>query len=66
MTRRFSDTAREAAAIATGLLGWSPGAFWDATLPELRTALEGRFGTDGCAPLGRAELDRLQGGLRDG
>jgi uncharacterized phage protein (TIGR02216 family) len=33
-----------AARVATGVLGWSPDAFWGATPAELRLALEGRVG----------------------
>ena len=57
---RFAGLARTAAAIATGQLGWLPQQFWDSTVPELRTALEGRFGCGPSAPLGRAELDELE------
>jgi hypothetical protein len=41
-------------------LGWLPQQFWDSTVPELRTALEGRSGRGAPAPLGRAELDELE------
>jgi hypothetical protein len=57
---RFADLARSAAAVATGQLGWLPQQFWDSTVPELRTALEGRAGRGELAPLGRAELDELE------
>jgi hypothetical protein len=57
---RFADLSRSAAAIATGQLGWLPQQFWESTVVELRTALEGRFGQDAPAPLGRAELDKLE------
>lgn len=60
----FGAIARSAAAVATGLLGWSPTRFWAATPAELQLALEGRFGT--AAALGRQELDKLRESLGDG
>ncbi len=64
---RFVDLARSAAALATGQLGWLPQQFWDATVVELRTALEGRFGAHAPEPLGRAEMAELERkGVADG
>lgn len=40
----FEAFARLAARIATGVLGWTPDQFWDATVCELRLAMEGRTG----------------------
>lgn len=57
---RFADLARSAAAVATGQLGWLPEHFWNATVSELRTALEGRLGKSASAPLGRSELAALE------
>lgn len=60
----FADVARTAATVATGILGWMPDAFWQATPIELQQALEGRFGVS--PALGRQELERLREVLRDG
>lgn len=60
----FSAIARSAAMTATGLLGWTPEQFWQATPAELQLALEGRFGH---APaLDRRELEQLKESLGDG
>lgn len=56
----FAELARAAAALATGQMGWSPEAFWGATVAELQTALEGRLGPDVGAPLGRSEMAELE------
>lgn len=60
----FRTLARSAAVVATGLLGWPPARFWEATPAELQLALEGRFGT--AAALGRQELNKLRESLGDG
>ncbi|WP_374388509.1 phage tail assembly chaperone [Sandaracinobacter sp.] len=62
---RFSDVAVRAAQVATGVLGWSPDQFWQATATELAQALEGRAGPLPTAPLGRSELERLERGVVD-
>jgi len=51
----------DAARIATGVLGWTPEMFWQATPQELRLAIEGRLGRSAAAEigLGRAELGAL-------
>jgi hypothetical protein len=56
----FAAFARGAAVLATGQLGWQPAAFWQATVAELRLALEGRFGPGAPPPLAGPELARLQ------
>jgi len=61
----FAELARAVAVLATGQLGWSPDAFWGATLAEVRLAIEGRFGPP-VAPLAGAELERLKERLADG
>jgi hypothetical protein len=58
--KRFAELARSAAALATGQLGWAPQQFWDSTVFELRTALDGRAGPNAPAPLARAELAALE------
>lgn len=56
----FAEVAREAARVATGLLGWDPERFWQATPAELVTALEGRLRPAGeVRPLAGAELAQL-------
>jgi uncharacterized phage protein (TIGR02216 family) len=61
----FGDFAATAARVATGLLGWSPDAFWHATVAELRLALEGRLGPPpGCGS--RTDLERLMREFPDG
>ncbi len=63
----FADIARLAAAIATGLLGWTPDLFWRSTPRELLTALEGRLGPAlRQRPLTHAELRRLMERSCDG
>ncbi len=58
--KRFADLARSAAAVATGQLGWVPGAFWESTVAEFEDALIGWTGSSTSAPLGRAELADLE------
>lgn len=55
-----AELARKAAGLATGQLGWTPDQFWNATPAELQCALQGRFGVEVPAPLGRAELAELE------
>lgn len=58
-----------AARVATGVLGWSPAMFWDATVAELLTAIEGRFGHEASGvslPLAIADLNRLKERFPDG
>ena len=57
---RFADLAQSAARLATGQLGWAPAQFWDSTVSEFQDAVEGRFGVQGTAPLGLAELAALE------
>ncbi|MGL6043742.1 MAG: phage tail assembly chaperone [Sandaracinobacteroides sp.] len=66
MSADFRSLARGAAVIATGQLGWTPDAFWEATVAELAMAIEGRFGPAAAAPLGRTELELLEKGLDHG
>lgn len=61
----FSNVARSAAVVATGLMGWPADRFWAATPAELLLAMEGRFGTSQAALLGR-ELEQLRERLGDG
>lgn len=56
----FQGIARSAAALATGILGWSPDSFWDATVAELQSAIDGRLGDKPVSPLGRAEMAALE------
>jgi hypothetical protein len=54
----FAEAAQRAAGAATGLLGWSPDAFWRATPAELLTAFEGRLPPDpGIGELKRMMVD---------
>jgi hypothetical protein len=56
--RSFADLACAAARTATGLLGWSPDEFWQATVADLLLALDARAGPDrACGS--RADLARL-------
>ncbi len=57
--------ARLAARVATGVLGWTPDTFWNATLAELRLAIEGRFGTTPAVGVA-ADLERLMREFPDG
>ena len=54
-----------AARVATGLLGWTPEQFWQATPQELRQAVEGRLGRGAAAAFGRADLAALMARLPD-
>ncbi|WP_448582472.1 phage tail assembly chaperone [Thermaurantiacus sp.] len=54
----YAELARLAARVATGVLGWSPDQFWNATPAELRLALEGRLGSAPTA-ITEADLERL-------
>ncbi|MGK2284713.1 phage tail assembly chaperone [Pedomonas sp. V897] len=63
----FADICAEAARVATGLLGWPPQVFWQATPQDLWLALEGRLGHGGGggAAFGRADLARLMARFPD-
>lgn len=61
----YADVAKAAGALATGLLGWSPDAFWRATPAEMQLALTGSLGADERAALGAGDLARLRKELRD-
>jgi hypothetical protein len=50
--------------IATGPLGWTPATFWSATLPELLTALDGKFPSSKSQPLSVGEKAALEAGFR--
>jgi len=49
-------------AVATGGLGWSPKAFWNATISEFFMAVEGHNETrqSGSSPMTRAEFEDLE------
>lgn len=66
--RYFRQLAVTAGRAATGVLGWSPDAFWTATPVELAIALEGRLGiaSDAGHPVGAADLRRLMQEMPDG
>lgn len=57
MSKRFSDSARRLAGVATRLFGWPPHWFWQATPREFATIFE--TPDDPAASMSRAELDRL-------
>lgn len=63
MSRCFAALARMAAGVATGRLGWSPDAFWQATPADLWLALAdpapGGAPPAAVPPLSRAELARM-------
>lgn len=65
MAGDFKAFARLAARIATGVLGWTPDAFWGATVLELRLAMEGRAGRLETAA-GIEELRRMMEEFPDG
>ncbi|MFQ3594894.1 MAG: phage tail assembly chaperone [Sphingomonadaceae bacterium] len=54
----FADVAVTAARMATGVLGWPPEQFWQATVTDLVLALEGRNGS-GDAGADASDLARL-------
>lgn len=54
-----------AARIATGVLGWPPEQFWQATPQDLRLAIEGRLGLGAASDFGRAELAALMARFPD-
>jgi uncharacterized phage protein (TIGR02216 family) len=61
----FEAFAVTAARVATGVLGWTPAMFWEATVAELRLALEGRVGPQ-AEPGSRGDLERLLREFPDG
>ena len=63
--RGISETCADAARIATGLLGWTPEDFWQATPQDLRLAIEGRLGRGETVGFGQAELAALMARFPD-
>lgn len=55
--RSFSASAARLAGLATRVLGWRPGEFWDATPAELALSLGAQDRAD--APPSRAEMMQL-------
>jgi uncharacterized phage protein (TIGR02216 family) len=63
----FTDVAAVAARVGTGLMGWRPADFWDATPAEFLAAVSGRFQDQGVvAPLLSADLPALLERAPDG
>lgn len=61
----LAEVCEDAARLATGVLGWTPEAFWQATPQDLRLAIEGRLGRSAAGGLGRAELGALMARFPD-
>lgn len=62
---RFADAALRLAGLAGVTFGWSPEAFWRATPAELGALVRALAGEE-VAPLGAAELARLEERFGDG
>ncbi|MFA7439468.1 MAG: phage tail assembly chaperone [Sphingomonadaceae bacterium] len=63
----FAELAMVAARFATGRLAWPADRFWDATVAELQTAVEGALGLEASSQaLSAADLARLKELFPDG